>query len=72
MYKTGDLARFLPDGDRVPRPADDQVKVRGYRIEPGEIEAVLAQHLSLRQSAVVAQEPARGQAAGRLRRRRAG
>jgi amino acid adenylation domain-containing protein len=45
LYKTGDLARYLPDGniDYLGR-IDHQVKIRGYRIELGEIEAVLTQH----------------------------
>ncbi|HEY0784050.1 MAG TPA: thioesterase domain-containing protein, partial [Thermoanaerobaculia bacterium] len=61
LYRTGDLARLLPDGtlDLLGR-ADRQVKVRGYRIEPGEIEAALVEHVYLRQSAVVVQEPAPG------------
>jgi amino acid adenylation domain-containing protein len=55
LYKTGDLVRYLPEGmlEYLGR-VDEQVKVRGYRIEPGEIEAVLAQHESVRACAVVA------------------
>ncbi|OME97831.1 hypothetical protein BK129_30825 [Paenibacillus amylolyticus] len=54
MYKTGDLARWLPDGnlDYIGR-ADNQVKIRGYRIELSEIEAVLLRHESVINTAVI-------------------
>ncbi|KEO84024.1 non-ribosomal peptide synthetase [Tumebacillus flagellatus] len=61
MYKTGDLARYLPDGNLVYLGRlDDQVKVRGYRIELGEIEAVLETHEQIRLAAVVVQDDGAG------------
>jgi amino acid adenylation domain-containing protein/non-ribosomal peptide synthase protein (TIGR01720 family) len=54
LYKTGDLARYLPDGtiEFVGR-FDQQVKLRGYRIELGEIEAVLSQHPAVHETIVL-------------------
>ena len=56
LYKTGDLARFRPDGNiECLGRLDHQVKIRGFRIELGEIEAVLRQHPNIKDVVVVAQ-----------------
>ncbi|HQV93621.1 MAG TPA: amino acid adenylation domain-containing protein, partial [Anaerolineales bacterium] len=55
LYKTGDLARYLADGNiEFFGRSDQQVKVRGYRIETGEIEVALMSHPSVKQAVVVA------------------
>jgi acyl carrier protein len=55
MYRTGDLARYLPDGDiEYLGRMDDQMKLHGYRIEPGEIEAALTAMSGVREAVVVA------------------
>ena len=57
LYKTGDLCRYLADGKiEYMGRIDRQVKIRGFRIEPGEIEAVLRKHSSVRDVAVIARQ----------------
>jgi amino acid adenylation domain-containing protein len=57
IYRTGDRARYLPDGEvEFLGRLDDQVKIRGFRVEVGEIEAALARHPNVRQAAVAATE----------------
>jgi acyl-coenzyme A synthetase/AMP-(fatty) acid ligase/acyl carrier protein len=61
LYKTGDLARLLPDGQiAFLGRLDDQIKIRGYRIEPDEIVTVLNRHPNVRASHVAAREDAVG------------
>ena len=61
LYKTGDLCKFLPDGNvEYLGRLDFQVKIRGLRIEIGEIESVLSQHSSIREAVVVAREDTPG------------
>ncbi|MGD1807091.1 non-ribosomal peptide synthetase [Dapis sp. BLCC M126] len=57
LYKTGDLARYLPDGkiEYLGR-IDNQVKLRGFRIEIGEIESVLSNHPQVQQTVVICRE----------------
>ncbi|MBD6620564.1 LLM class flavin-dependent oxidoreductase, partial [Komarekiella sp. 'clone 1'] len=61
LYKTGDLVRYLPNGDiEYLGRIDNQVKVRGFRIELGEIEAVLNTHPQIQQAVVIATEETSG------------
>lgn len=57
IYRTGDLARWLPDGNiEFSGRVDHQMKIGSYRIEPGEIESVMLQHVGLRDALVVCDE----------------
>src|SRR6202035_1747627 len=58
LYKSGDLARRLPDGDlEYLGRIDHQVKIRGFRIELGEIESTLARHPAVREAVVLVDDP---------------
>ncbi|QLE39379.1 amino acid adenylation domain-containing protein [Nostoc sp. C052] len=57
LYKTGDLARYLPDGKiEFLGRIDNQIKIRGFRIELGEIEREIAQHPDVRENVVLARQ----------------
>ncbi|MGB8687456.1 MAG: alpha/beta fold hydrolase, partial [Microcoleus sp.] len=61
LYKTGDRARYLPDGNiEFLGRIDNQVKIRGFRIELGEIESLLAQHPNVGAAVVIAREDTLG------------
>jgi len=61
IYRTGDIARWLPGGDiEISGRIDDQVKIRGYRVEPGEIEYFIEQSEGVKKSVVVLKEDEKG------------
>ena len=61
LYKTGDLARYLPDGNiEYLGRIDNQVKIRGFRIELGEIESVLSQHPDVVNAVAIVREDTSG------------
>ncbi|MBK8549761.1 MAG: amino acid adenylation domain-containing protein [Ignavibacteria bacterium] len=61
MYRTGDLARWMSDGNiEYMGRTDDQIKIRGYRVELGEIESVLQQNETVKQAVVLAREDKAG------------
>jgi amino acid adenylation domain-containing protein len=62
LYKTGDMARYLPDGNiQYLGRIDHQVKIRGFRIELGDITTALNQHPNLREAVVLAREDTHGE-----------
>ncbi|MFL5705776.1 MAG: non-ribosomal peptide synthetase [Ktedonobacteraceae bacterium] len=61
LYRTGDVVRYLPDGNaEFLGRVDHQVKIRGYRVEPGETESVLGQHHNVREVFVMVREDTPG------------
>ncbi len=61
LYRTGDLGRYLPSGDiEFLGRADFQVKIQGFRVEPGEIEHALTEHPGVRKAAVIARASGSG------------
>ncbi len=68
LYRTGDVARYLPDGNiEFLGRTDYQVKIRGFRIELGEVEAVLAQHPGIQQAVTIVREDGPGDPSSSLR-----
>ncbi len=62
IYKTGDVARYQPDGQlEFLGRSDDQVKLRGFRIEPGEIDVAIAEHPGVREVLTIAREDTPGE-----------
>ncbi len=62
LYRTGDAARWLPDGNlEYQGRVDDQVKIRGYRVELGEVEAYLSTHPQVKECVVMAKEARTGE-----------
>jgi amino acid adenylation domain-containing protein len=61
LYRTGDLGRYRPDGGVEPMGrADQQVQVRGFRVELGEVESALAAHAAVKEAAVITREAGAG------------
>src|SRR5262249_13248718 len=61
MYRSGDLGRWLPNGQiEFLGRIDQQVKIRGVRVEPGEIESALTHHPAIQSAAVILDDPGSG------------